>query len=211
MALISMQTAFQPLKSVLNLRSGIPSRDLKVREVRDAEAVAGAQLVTPSCLSDGLVRPDLVATVRLSVGVIGRHSLHKGDVVVSSRGEFLAGLVGGDTSLQQNALPLVAGPLCHVLSPAPWSPILPEFIVWLLGTEYSKQQMAAEARGSATSLYSLETIGNLQVPILTMERQKAIAEAAKAAQVLREARLALAETETQAYNHDLCCLAGLNA
>ena len=205
-----MKPTFQPLKSLLNLRSGIPSRDLKARDVQDAEATAPAQLVTPSCLSDGLVRPDLVASVRLSVGVIGRHSLHKGDVVVSSRGEFLAGLVGGEASLQASPPPFVAGPLCHVLSHASWSPILPEFIVWLLGTEYSKQQMAADARGSATSLYSLETVGNLQVPILSMERQKAIAEAAKAAQVLREARLALAETETQAHNHDLCRLAGLN-
>jgi hypothetical protein len=204
-----MKPSFQPLKSVLNLRSGIPSRDLKGREVQDAEATAPAQLVTPSCLLDGVFRPDLAAAVRLSVGVIGRHSLHNKDVVVSSRGEFLAGMVGGDAGLQPGAPPFVAGPLCHVLSHAPWSPVLPEFIVWLLGTEYSKQQMAAEARGSATSLYSLETVGNLQVPILTMERQKAIAEAAKAGQVLREARLAHAETETQAHNHDLCRLAGL--
>ena len=89
--------------------------------------------------------------------------------------------------------------------------MLPEFIVWLLGTDYAKQHMAAAARGSATSLYSLETIGTLQVPILPVEKQKAIADAAKAGRALRESRIALAEAESETNNSELCRIAGIKA
>jgi hypothetical protein len=108
-------------------------------------------------------------------------------------------------------LPILAGPLCHVLSTQEWSPTLPEFIVWLLGTEYAKQHMAAAARGSSISLYSLETIGSLPVPILPSEQQKAIAEASKAGRALRESRIALAETESEANDSELCRIAGIRA
>jgi hypothetical protein len=71
--------------------------------------------------------------------------------------------------------------------------------------------MAASSRGSAISLYNLETVGSLQVPQLSLADQVTIAEASATARILREARLALAETENETNNSELCRLAGIRA
>lgn len=215
-----MTTHFQPLKSVLNLRAGVPSRDLKAAdilpfmktlEVLADDAVAQTLVLSPAGISSGYVRPVPTPLVMLTSDLIARHALHKGDVVVSARGEFIAGLVDETTAELAKGAPILAGSLCHVLTAQEWSPALPEFIVWLLGTDYAKQHMSAAARGSAISLYSLETIGSLPIPILPVEQQKAVTEAAKAARALRESRIALAEAESETNNSELCRIAGIRA
>jgi hypothetical protein len=215
-----MTTHFQPLKSVLNLRAGVPSRDLKAAdilpfmktlEVLADDAVAQTLVLSPAGICSGYVRPVPAPLVMLTSDLIARHALHKGDVVVSARGEFVAGLVDETSAELAKGAPILAGSLCHVLTTQEWSPALPEFIVWLLGTDYAKQHMSAAARGSAISLYSLETIGSLPVPILPIEQQKAVTEAAKAARALRESRIALAEAESETNNSELCRIAGIRA
>jgi hypothetical protein len=215
-----MTTHFQPLKSVLNLRAGVPSRDLKAADILPFmktldvladDAVAQTLVLSPAGINSGYVRPVPVPLVMLTSDLIARHALHKGDVVVSARGEFVAGLVDETTAELAKGAPILAGSLCHVLTTQEWSPALPEFIVWLLGTDYAKQHMSAAARGSAISLYSLETIGSLPVPILPIEQQKAVTEAAKAARALRESRIALAEAESETNNSELCRIAGIRA
>lgn len=215
-----MTTHFQPLKSVLNLRAGVPSRDLKAADILPFmktldvladDAVAQTLVLSPAGISSGYVRPVPTPLVMLTSDLIARHALHKGDVVVSARGEFIAGLVDDTTAQLAKGAPILAGSLCHVLTAQEWSPALPEFIVWLLGTDYAKQHMSAAARGSAISLYSLETIGSLPVPILPIEQQKAVTEAAKAARALRESRIALAEAESETNNSELCRIAGIRA
>lgn len=215
-----MTTHFQPLKSVLNLRAGVPSRDLKAADIipilksMDAladDASAQALVLSPASIIAGNIRPAAASPVLLTPSLIARHLLVKGDIIVSARGEFVAGLMDETTTELAKGSPILAGPLCHVLTTQDWSPALPEFIVWLLGTEYAKQHMAAAARGSSISLYSLETIGSLQVPILPLEKQKAIAEAARAARALRESRIALAEAESETNNSELCRISGIRA
>jgi hypothetical protein len=71
--------------------------------------------------------------------------------------------------------------------------------------------MAASSRGSAISLYNLETVGSLQMPLLPIADQVAIAEASAAARILREARLGLAETEAETNNAELCRHVGIRA
>ena len=215
-----MTTHFQPLKSVLNLRAGVPSRDLKAADILPFmktldvladDAVAQTLVLSPAGISSGYVRPVPVPLVMLTSDLVARHALHKGDVVVSARGEFVAGLVDETSAELAKGAPILAGSLCHVLTTQEWSPAIPEFIVWLLGTDYDKQHMSAAARGSAISLYSLETIGSLPVPILPIEQQKAVTEAAKAARALRESRIALAEVESETNNSELCRIAGIRA
>ena len=216
-----MTTRFQPLKSVLNLRAGVPSRDLKsaadllphlkTLNLLADDAAAQALVLSPASINAGKIRLSAASPALLSHSLTARHLLLKGDVIVSARGEFVAGLMDETTTELAKGSPILAGPLCHVLSTQEWSPALPEFIVWLLGTEYAKQHMAAAARGSSISLYSLETIGSLPVPILPLEQQKAIAEASKAGRALRESRIALAEAESETNNSELCRIAGINA
>jgi restriction endonuclease S subunit len=87
--------------------------------------------------------------------------------------------------------------------------VLPAFLVWLLGTEYANQRMGAAARGSATTLYSLEVIGSLPVPVLPLDTQKAIAEAYVAGRELYDSRRAMAEAEHEANIRDLSRIAGI--
>ena len=214
----AMKMQFQPLKSVLNLRSGVPSRDLKSAEILpfikslDAlspDAVAHAQVVTPGSFAWGRVRPGSASQVLLPSMLIARHALKTGDVVVTARGDFTAGLIDMTSIAEANGSSILAGPLCHVLSPQDWTQVLPEFLVWLLSTEYAKQHMGAAARGSATTLYSLEVIGSLPVPLLPPEMQKAIAASSTAGQELFVARRAMADAEFESNNKDLCRIAGI--
>jgi hypothetical protein len=206
------------MKSVLNLRAGVPSRDLKAADISPfmktmdalaADAAPQAIVLSPASIISCHIRPAATTPVLLTSSLIARHTLLKGDIVVSARGEFVAGLMDETTAEFAKGVPVLAGSLCHVLSTQEWSPALPEFIVWLLGTEYAKQHMAAAARGSSISLYSLETIGSLPVPILPLEQQKAIAEASTAARALRDSRIALVEAESETNNSDLCRIAGI--
>ena len=141
--------------------------------------------------------------------LIARHALKKGDVVVTARGDFTAGLIDMTSIDDANGSAILAGPLCHVLSPQDWTQVLPEYLVWLLGTEYAKQHMGAAARGSATALYSLEVIGSLPVPILPKETQEAIAATSSAGLELYLARRAMADAEFESNNKDLCRIAGI--
>jgi len=214
----AMKMQFQPLKSVLNLRSGVPSRDIKAAEILpfikslDAltpDAAAHAQVVSPGSLASGRVRPGSASQVLLPSMLIARHALKKGDVVVTARGDFTAGLIDMTSIADANGSAILAGPLCHVLSPQDWTQVLPEYLVWLLGTEYAKQHMGAAARGSATALYSLEVIGSLPVPILPKETQEAIAATSSAGLELYLARRAMADAEFESNNKDLCRIAGI--
>lgn len=214
----AMKMQFQPLKSVLNLRSGVPSRDIKAAEILpfikslDAltpDAAAHAQVVSPGSLASGRVRPGSASQVLLPSMLIARHALKKGDVVVTARGDFTAGLIDMTSIDDANGSAILAGPLCHVLSPQDWTQVLPEYLVWLLGTEYAKQHMGAAARGSATALYSLEVIGSLPVPILPKETQEAIAATSSAGLELYLARRAMADAEFESNNKDLCRIAGI--
>jgi hypothetical protein len=206
------------MKSVLNLRAGVPSRDLKAADIspliKSMDALAAdvalqAIVLSPASISSGRIRPATSTPVLLTSSLIARHTLLKGDIVVSARGDFVAGVMDETSAELAKGSPVLAGSLCHVLSTQEWSPALPEFIVWLLGTEYAKQHMAAAARGSSISLYSLETIGSLPVPILPLEQQKAIAEASTAARALRDSRIALVEAESETNNLELCRIAGV--
>ena len=214
----AMKMQFQPLKSVLNLRSGVPSRDIKAAEILpfikslDAltpDAAAHSQVVSPGSLASGRVRPGSASQVLLPSMLIARHALKKGDVVVTARGDFTAGLIDMTSIADANGSAILAGPLCHVLSPQDWTQVLPEYLVWLLGTEYAKQHMGAAARGSATALYSLEVIGSLPVPILPKETQEAIAATSSAGLELYLARRAMADAEFESNNKDLCRIAGI--
>jgi hypothetical protein len=171
--------------------------------------VAHAQIVAPGSLTSGRVRLGATSQVLLPSMLIARHALKKGDVVVTARGDFTAALIDETAIAEADGSSILAGPLCHVLSPQDWTKALPEFLVWLLGTEYAKQHMGAAARGSATSLYSLEVIGSLPVPLLPPETQKAIAVSSTSGQELYAARRAMAEAEFESNNNDLCRIAGI--
>jgi len=207
----SMKSTFHPLNTLVLLRSGLPARDLN--KVTSAVDQVQVRVVSPASISGGRLLGVDSPLLNLPRDVVARHSIKEGNVVVSSRGEFVAGVVETDPSELTGGVPLVAGPLCHVLTldPKAPQPLSPGYLAWLLGTEYARQHMVASSRGSAVSLYTKGTVGSLLVPVLEMKTQRGIYEAAKATKLLRDARLALAEAESETNNADLCRLAGIRA
>jgi len=206
-----MNNTFNPLNTQVNLRSGLPARDLK--KVTGSDDLVQVRVLSPASIYAGRVLQVETPLIALPREVVIRHALKEGNVVVSARGEFVAGLVEGNPTKLTGGVPLLAGPLCHTLTceRKGAEALTPQFLTWLLGTEYARQHMAAASRGSAISLYNLETVGSLQVPQLSLADQVTIAEASAAARILREARLALAETENETNNSELCRLAGIRA
>jgi len=206
-----MKNTFHPLNTEVNLRSGLPARDLK--KVAGSDDLVQVRVLSPASIYSGRVLQVETPLIALPREVVARHALKEGNVVVSARGEFVAGLVDGNPTSLTGGVPLLAGPLCHTLTceRKGGEGVSPKFLAWLLGTEYARQHMAASSRGSAISLYNLETVGSLQVPQLSLTDQVTIAEASAAARILRVARLALAETENETNNSELCRLAGIRA
>ena len=207
----SMKNTFHPLNTLVLLRSGLPARDLN--KVSGSVDQVQVRVVSPAAISGGRILGVDSPLLNLPREVVARHAIKEGNVVISSRGEFVAGLVETDPSELTAGVPMVAGPLCHVLALDPKGPqeLSPGFITWLLGTEYARQHMVASSRGSAVSLYTKETVGSLLVPVLELKTQRGIYEAAKATRILRDARMALAEAESETNNSDLCRLAGIRA
>lgn len=206
-----MKSTFHPLNTLVLLRSGLPARDLnKVTSTVDQVQV---RVVSPASISGGRLLGVDSPLLNLPRDVVARHAIKEGSVVVSSRGEFVAGVLEADTYELTAGDPLVAGPLCHVLTLDPKATLAlsPGYLAWLLGTEYARQHMVASSRGSAVSLYTKETVGSLLVPVLDIKTQLRIFEASKATRVLRDARMALAEAESETNNADLCRLAGIRA
>lgn len=207
----TMKKPFQPLNTQVILRSGMPARDLK--KVTGSDDLVQVRVLSPASIFAGRVLQVETPLIALPREVVARHALKEGNVVVSARGEFVAGLVDGNPTKLTGGVPLLAGPLCHTLTceRKGGEGLSPQFLAWLLGTEYARQHMAAASRGSAISLYNLETVGSLQVPLLPIAEQVAIAEASSAARILRQARLALAETEAETNNAELCRHVGIRA
>ncbi len=208
-----MPQPFQSLKSLATLRAGVPARDLKVGD--ESVELIDARVLTPAFIRGGRIQQVTSQVVALSRDVVTRHAVRRGNVIVTARGEFLAGLVDVEPSELTSGLPLLAGPICHVVTcderGAAASELAPEFVAWLLGTEYARAHMAAASRGAAIPLFSLEAIGSLPVPVPAMQEQRHIAKVAQAGRLLREARISLAEIESAANESDLVRLVGIEA
>jgi len=206
-----MKNTFHPLNTKVNLRSGLPARDLK--KVAGSDDLVQVRVLSPASIYAGRVLQVETPLIALPREVVARHALKEGNVVVSARGEFVAGLVDVNPAQLSGGVPLLSGPLCHTLSVERKDDedVSPLFIAWLLGTEYARRHMEGASRGSAISLYNLDTVGSLMVPQLSIATQLAIAEASVAARILRETRLALAETENESNNAEICRLAGIHA
>jgi|GEM_PF-4330475 len=208
-----MPTAFQFLKSVADLRAGVPARDLKVGG--EADEFVNVRVLSPAFIRSGRVQWVSSQETLLPPDLVARHAIKQGNVIVSARGEFVAGLVDVEPTELSGGRPLLAGPLCHVItlggSKDVGSQVAPEFIAWLLGTEYARSHVMAASRGAATPLFSLESLGSIPVPMIGVEKQKRIAAAAAAGRKLREARIKFADLESFANESDLNRLAGIES
>lgn len=97
-----------------------------------------------------------------------RFSLKKGDVLLAARGSRLTACV------HQGQFPAVAGGQFLVIRPHE-AALLPEYLHWFLNLSTTQEMMAARARGSYVRSLPASALGELEIPLPPLSRQRAIA------------------------------------
>ncbi len=118
---------------------------------------------------------ELRNTTQLTIIVANqKHLLTAGDLLLASKGNNnMCVIVPG---IEQKC---VASPSFLVIRLHDKSAILPEFVAWYLNLPTVQNTLAAQARGTSIMSISKATLGELEIPIPPIERQKKYIELSK--------------------------------
>ena len=103
-----------------------------------------------------------------------KHLLSAGDLLLASKGNNNICVVV--PKLEQQS---VASPSFLVIRLHDKSAILPEFVAWYLNLPATQATLALQARGTSIMSISKATLGELEIPIPPIERQKKYIELSK--------------------------------
>ena len=121
-----------------------------------------------------------------------KHLLAAGDLLLASKGNNnMCVIVPG---IEQKC---VASPSFLVIRLHDKSAILPEFVAWYLNLPTVQNTLAAQARGTSIMSISKATLGELEIPIPPIERQKKYIELSKLQKREQELYKAIAEKRKQ--------------
>ncbi|MBE6212606.1 MAG: restriction endonuclease subunit S [Rikenellaceae bacterium] len=121
-----------------------------------------------------------------------KHLLAAGDLLLASKGNNNICIVV--PSIEQKC---VASPSFLVIRLHDKSAILPEFVAWYLNLSTTQKVLAAQARGTSIMSISKATLGELEIPIPPIERQKKYIELSKLQKREQELYKAIAEKRRQ--------------
>lgn len=107
--------------------------------------------------------------LKLSAENIRRFSLKSGDVLLAARGSRMTACV------HRAVFPAVAGGQFLVIRPQE-NRVNPEYLRWFLNLSTTQEAMATMARGSYMRSLPASAVGDLEIPLPPLERQRAIAE-----------------------------------
>ena len=121
-----------------------------------------------------------------------RHLLTAGDLLLASKGNNNMCVIVPE--IEQKC---VASPSFLVIRLHDKSAILPEFVAWYLNLPTVQNTLAAQARGTSIMSISKATLGELEIPIPPIERQKKYIELSKLQKREQELYKAIAEKRKQ--------------
>lgn len=122
--------------------------------------------------------------------VMAKHLLRNGDILFAAKGwKNFATVYRGD-------FPAVASTTFFVLRIRE-SDVLPEFLVWLLNDPKTKERLKGQATGSAMVSISKSVLGNLEINIPSVEKQRQVLEVSHLMKKENEIRLKIAELRQQ--------------
>lgn len=109
------------------------------------------------------VKPDLKAD-----GKIERHFLQPGDVLVAAKGN-------DHFAVEYKGIikPAVASSMFIVIKPKSNS-VLPSFITWFINQKKTQNVLADVSKGTALPSITNSDLGNIEIPVPTIEKQKLI-------------------------------------
>ncbi len=132
---------------------------IQMKDLRDDNTV--------SC--DGLVRIDMDA-------VKEHHLVQKGDLVFRSRGSVSTSAV----LLEDPGKAVIAAPLLRIRVMKP-DKVLSEYLNWYISQREAQAFLTSRARGTVQKMISKQAIGELEVIVPTLEKQKSIVELSRLA------------------------------
>lgn len=121
-----------------------------------------------------------------------KHLLAAGDLLLASKGNNNICVVV--PKLEQQS---VASPSFLVIRLHDKSAILPEFVAWYLNLPTIQNTLAAQARGTSIMSISKAALGELEIPIPPIDKQKKYIELSKLQKRERELYKAIAEKRKQ--------------
>lgn len=120
------------------------------------------------------------------------HLVRKGDLVFRSRGHVTTAAV----LLEDPQRAVVAAPLLRIRVTKP-ERVLPEYLNWYIGQRDAQIFLTSRAEGTVQKMIGIKTIGDLEVALPSLEKQKIIVELASLSAREQTLRHALAEKREQ--------------
>ena len=143
--------------------------------------------------SDFDSRGELRDTAQSTIAVDNqKHLLTAGDLLLASKGNNNMCVIVPE--IEQKC---VASPSFLVMRLHDKSAILPEFVAWYLNLPTVQNTLAAQARGTSIMSISKATLGELEIPIPPIERQKKYIELSKLQKREQELYKTIAERRKQ--------------
>ena len=121
-----------------------------------------------------------------------KHLLTAGDLLLASKGNNNMCVIVPEIGQK-----CVASPSFLVIRLHDKSAILPEFVAWYLNLPAIQNTLAAQARGTSIMSISKATLGELEIPIPSIDKQKKYIELSKLQQREQEFYKAIAERRKQ--------------
>lgn len=121
-----------------------------------------------------------------------KHLLTAGDLLLASKGNNNMCMIVPE--IEQKC---VASPSFLVIRLHDKSAILPEFVAWYLNLPTVQNTLAAQARGTSIMSISKATLGELEIPIPPIERQRRYIELSKLQKCEQQLYAAIAERRKQ--------------
>jgi len=112
------------------------------------------------------------ALVRIDMETVKEHHLaRKGDLVFRSRGQVITAAI----LLDDPGRAVIAAPLLRIRVKKPQK-ILPEYLNWYIGQRDAQAYLASRTKGTVQKMIGKQTIGDLEVSLPSLEKQKTIVE-----------------------------------
>lgn len=127
-----------------------------------------------------------------------KHLLAAGDLLLASKGNNNICVIVPE--IEQKC---VASPSFLVIRLRDKSAILPEFVEWYLNLPTIQTALAAQARGTSIMSISKATLGELEIPIPSIERQKKYIELSKLQKREQQLYAAIAEKRRQILDYKM--------
>ncbi|MGC9452914.1 MAG: restriction endonuclease subunit S [Oceanipulchritudo sp.] len=165
------------LKDLAEIRMGLTVRGKGASQHTSEE---GLHLLRISDIAEnGEITIEHPHAVEISPSSLEKHKLKPGDVILANRGSRMTAAVALD------GLEAIASNQLYRLRPR-MRRILPEYLRWYLNLEQTQKLLGSKARGSYVMTLSIEEVGKLEIPLPSLERQRAVVEVARLAERERE-------------------------